>query len=140
MFDAKSIVATVFALMHVIQGFYLNLQDVRFLALSYYFTHKTVHEFTYLPICTHIGALKVFVSSSLVSYTTNIWFKADKSNAKNSNLIENQHGYVYAQAYLTYIHKHTWKQWIKMFSLMSNLQTHYQFQLNIQKVDQHTGG
>ena len=28
----------------------------------------------------------------------------------------------------------------KLFSLMSNLQTYYQFKLDFQKVDQHTGG
>ena len=28
----------------------------------------------------------------------------------------------------------------KLFSLMSNLQTYYHFQLDFQKVDQHTGG
>ena len=28
----------------------------------------------------------------------------------------------------------------KMFSLMSNLQTYYDFKLDFQKVDQHTGG
>ena len=28
----------------------------------------------------------------------------------------------------------------KMFFLMSNLQTYYNFKLNFQKVDQHTGG
>ena len=27
-----------------------------------------------------------------------------------------------------------------MFSLLSNLQTHYHFKLDFQKVDQHTGG
>ena len=27
----------------------------------------------------------------------------------------------------------------KMFSIMSNLQIHYQFELNFQKVDQYTG-
>ena len=29
---------------------------------------------------------------------------------------------------------------IKMFSIMSNLQTHYHFKLDCQEVDQHTGG
>ena len=28
----------------------------------------------------------------------------------------------------------------KLFSSMSNLQTHYQFKLDFQKVDQYTGG
>ena len=28
----------------------------------------------------------------------------------------------------------------KLFSIMWNLQTHYHFQLDFQKVDQHTGG
>ena len=28
----------------------------------------------------------------------------------------------------------------KLFSIMSNLETHYHFKLDIQKVDQHTGG
>ena len=28
----------------------------------------------------------------------------------------------------------------KLFSIMSNLQTHYHFKLDFQKVDQHTGG
>ena len=28
----------------------------------------------------------------------------------------------------------------KLFSIMSNLQTHYQSELDLQKVDQHTGG
>ena len=32
------------------------------------------------------------------------------------------------------------KQQKKLFSPMSNLQTYYNFQLDFQKVDQHTGG
>ena len=32
------------------------------------------------------------------------------------------------------------KQKQKMFSLMSKLQTYYNFELDFQKVDQHTGG
>ena len=36
--------------------------------------------------------------------------------------------------------KHNRRQWKKLFSIMSNLQTHYHFKLDFQKVDLHTRG
>ena len=36
--------------------------------------------------------------------------------------------------------KHDNKTMKKLFSIMSNLQTHYHFKLDFQKIDQHSGG
>ena len=36
--------------------------------------------------------------------------------------------------------KHDNKTMKKLFSIMSNLQTHYNFKLDFQKIDQHAGG